>query len=50
MTEKMLSERVSFTEEKTLYLTDLDGTLLAPQGIVSDFTQTHLNALLDREV
>ncbi len=48
MTEKMLSERVSFTEEKTLYLTDLDGTLLAPQGIVSDFTQTHLNALLDR--
>lgn len=44
----MLSERVSFTEEKTLYLTDLDGTLLAPQGIVSDFTQTHLNALLDR--
>ena len=35
-------------EEKMLYLTDLDGTLLAPQGVVSDFTKTHLNRLLDR--
>ena len=36
--------------EKTLYVSDLDGTLLGPQGRVTDFTARVINRLVDRGV
>lgn len=36
--------------EKTLYVSDLDGTLLGPQGRVTDFNARVINRLVDRGV
>ena len=36
--------------QNTLYVSDLDGTLLGPQGRVTDFTARVINRLVDRGV
>ena len=33
---------------KTIYMADLDGTLLRSDGTLSDYTKTTLNALIER--
>ena len=34
--------------EKTLYITDLDGTLLNPESKVSDYSVSIINELIDK--